>query len=46
VAGDRRRADNRRSIRALEKAGFRFAGRIATEEGPEHLLVADRTIRP
>lgn len=35
---------NRRSIRVLEKAGFRFAGDIDTCDGPEHLMVIDRTI--
>lgn len=34
---------NRRSWRALEKAGFRFAGLIDTDEGPEHLMVRDRS---
>jgi aminoglycoside 6'-N-acetyltransferase len=35
---------NGRSVRVLEKAGFRFAGDIVTEDGPEHLMVIDRTI--
>lgn len=36
--------DNRASWRALEKVGFRLAGVIDTEEGPERLMVIDRTI--
>lgn len=33
---------NAASIRVLEKNGFRFAGRIDTTEGPEHLMVRVR----
>lgn len=33
---------NGASIRVLEKNGFRFAGRIDTEWGPEHLMVLTR----
>ena len=36
--------DNRRSWRALEKVGCRFVGMIDTEDGPERLMVIDRTI--
>ena len=36
--------DNRRSWRALEKVGCRFAAMIDTEDGPERLMVIDRTI--
>jgi RimJ/RimL family protein N-acetyltransferase len=33
---------NRASWRALEKAGFRVAGLIDTDDGPERLMVRDR----
>jgi RimJ/RimL family protein N-acetyltransferase len=36
-------AENTASWRALEKAGFRFAGIIEDEDGPCRLMVADRT---
>jgi RimJ/RimL family protein N-acetyltransferase len=35
---------NRRSWRALEKAGFRFAGEIDVGGEVEHLMVIDRTV--
>jgi aminoglycoside 6'-N-acetyltransferase len=35
---------NQRSVRVLEKAGFRFVGDIVSCDGPEHLMVIDRTI--
>lgn len=36
-------AANTASWRALEKAGFRFAGIVEDEDGPCRLMVADRT---
>jgi aminoglycoside 6'-N-acetyltransferase len=36
--------ENRASWRALEKAGFRLAGLIETNEGPERLMVIDRSV--
>jgi aminoglycoside 6'-N-acetyltransferase len=37
---------NAASIRVLEKNGFVFAGRIDTDDGPEHLMVRTRAEEP
>jgi aminoglycoside 6'-N-acetyltransferase len=35
---------NTRSVRVLEKAGFRFVADVVAEDGPEHMMVIDRTL--